>query len=198
MDGDEAVAGTPGGGHHPDYAVRGKGRGLRPRPRLAASAEAATARGAGRRGRLPADETAELADGHLLHVEEGRRRGGHVCRFVHRVHKFRHPGRRGFVSRAIAGDRSAVTRRLCRGSSAADGARGRAECRCAAVLEAPPRGAGLLGVAGRHSAYATSSRTGIAASSSAGASFTRDQTRYSSPIASRQRSSVPSASQRLA
>jgi len=77
-DGDEAVAGTPGGGHPPDYAVRGKGRGLRPRPALAASAEAAAARGAGRRDRLPADEAAELADGHLLQLEKGRRRGGRV------------------------------------------------------------------------------------------------------------------------
>ena len=110
VDGDEAVARAPGGGHPPDYAVRGKGRGLRRRPGLAASAESAAARGAGRRDRLPDDEAAELADRYLLELalDERRRRDGPAVRgFRHRVRKIRHRACRRLASRTIVSGVSA-------------------------------------------------------------------------------------------
>jgi len=104
VDCDEAVARAPGGGHPPDYAVRGKGRGLPRRPGLAASAESAAARGTGRRDRFPDDEAAELADRYLLGLaldERRRRDGPAVDGFGHRVRKIRHRARRRFASRTI-------------------------------------------------------------------------------------------------
>ena len=105
VDGDEAVARAPGGGHPPDYAVHGKGRNLRRRPGLAASAESAAARGTDRRDRLPDDEAAELADRYLLELalDERRRRDGRpaVNEFGHRVCKIRHRACRRLASRTI-------------------------------------------------------------------------------------------------
>src|SRR5262245_27118871 len=81
MDGDEAVAGTRGAGHPPDYAASEASRGLPRRPRLAASAVPAAARGAHLRDRPPRHETAESADGHFLgSTIVGRSRAGGPAR----------------------------------------------------------------------------------------------------------------------
>ena len=153
VDCDEAVARAPGGGHPPDYAVRGKGRGLPRRPGLAASAESAAARGTGRRDRLPDDEAAELADRYLLELalDERRRWNGRpaVYGFGHRVCKIRHRACRRLASRTIV---SGVSAGVCgsRGSrSAVKGARARLGCRGVPDLDSP-WGAGLLAVARRH------------------------------------------------
>ena len=140
MDGDEAVARAPGGGHPPDYAVRGKGRGLRRRPGLAASAESAAARGAGRRDGRPDDEAAELADRYLLELalDEGRPRDGPALYgFGHRVCKIRHRASRRLARRTIVSDVPAGARGSRGRRSAIQGARARLGCRGVPDLESP-------------------------------------------------------------
>jgi len=152
MNGDEAVAGTPGGGHPPDYAAS---RGLPRRPGLAASTEPTAARGANRRDWVPPHEPAQLADGDLL-------RPSLICPGC----PPRPPGRRlGTAPPGLAVGEPvilAVTVAHSRRRADADLELGRAR----AVRSRARR---------RHDAYATSSSTG--ASSWARASLTRDHRR---------------------